>query len=229
MRRRITGLLGVILLLGFALWLAIGSHQQEPTTGIASPHSREHLPQVVEPITTAPTSKPHEKRQINPNDRAVNQVATSDLPPKYAHQDADFLAELNNPYGFSIEPLSQKLIWTSSGDETFKVANPDGTDVTAVQTNFEAPYHIKVENPFGYTLYFYADGMLIKKVVDTQLGEESEEVLLELKEQKIHGLGFNEKQGVLYLGDQFGQPALIVSLPINRDQPFIKRITPLNP
>ena len=127
-------------------------------------------------------------------------------------EDKVFLDQLKTPYGFSIEPFHNRLIWTSSEEATFKLARIDGAEITVITSNFEEPYLLKIDNSFGHTLFFHSEGRLIKKAFDAQLGSELESVLLDLGEQKIHGLGFDESSNILFIGDQYGQVSNAINL-----------------
>ncbi|RBP50612.1 hypothetical protein [Arenicella xantha] len=138
-----------------------------------------------------------------------------------------FIADLNAPYGFAIEPIGNRLIWSSSGDATFKTANQDGSQVTSLLSNFENPFELLVESSFGHTRYLYLDGAIQVQTVDTELDTRDDRVLLNLPSQPLHGMGFDEATNTLYLGDQYGRPALAIDLSANTP-PFIKKITLIN-
>ena len=125
----------------------------------------------------------------------------------------DFTQQLSHAYGFAVDSEAQKLYWTSSSTAAFKRADLDGAHVEEIRSNFEAPYHIVIENSFGHSMYFFSEGAIRKRQVDTQLNTETETLLLKIAKENIHGLGFDETLNQLYVGDKYGQINSIIELP----------------
>lgn len=146
---------------------------------------------------------------------------TSDVP---VYADEEFLSQLNQPYAFGVDPTSRRLIWTSAGDETFKTANSDGSDIRAIPTNFEDPYDLEIDSSFGHTLFLISEGTVRRRTVDLQANTHTDTVLFTLPTETIHGLGYDEHTNMLYLGDSLGRPRFAISL---SDEPkiTIKTIT----
>jgi hypothetical protein len=140
-----------------------------------------------------------------------------------------FLDQLSTPYGFANDPIHNRLVWTSGGNETFMSANLDGSEVATIQSNFEDPYLIRFETPYGHKILFYADGSLRLKELDSQTDTTSETVLLKLQQHELHGFGFDDVVNTVYISDQFGQPSLAILIPSDDDPVVAIPMTLLNP
>jgi hypothetical protein len=146
---------------------------------------------------------------------------TSNVP---VYADDEFLSQLNQPYAFGVDPTSQRLIWTSAGDETFKSANSDGSYIRVIPTNFEDPYDLRIDTSFGHTLYLISDGRLQRRTFDFESGTHTDTSLLTLPSEAVHGLGYDDQSNTLYLGDSLGRPRFAISL--NDEQKLtVKTIT----
>jgi len=157
----------------------------------------------------------------------LNDEASQQLVPVI--KQSAFLDQLSTPYGFANDFIHDRLIWTSSGNETFMSANLDGSEVSKIQSNFESPYPIRIETPYGHKMLFYADGSLRLRETDRQMDSSTETVLLRLQEHEFHGLGFDNVANTVYIGDHFGRPSLAVLIPID-DEPVVAiPMTLLNP
>jgi len=217
MTRKSTLICSAILFLAVLFWIASNSMNQMPAT------NDDSILENARPIELATNSLTLSKQDINliPMDGPLKQEVVDIKDPM-------FLDQLSTPYGFALDPIHQRLLWTSSGNETFMFANLDGKMPSAIQSSFEEPYPIKVETSFGYKLLFVADGALKLKEYDLQLQTNSEVVLLELDTQEVHGLGFDEALDTIYIGDQYGQPAFVIVLPYDDETIVVKSVTHLN-
>ncbi|GGZ97994.1 hypothetical protein GCM10008090_02910 [Arenicella chitinivorans] len=117
----------------------------------------------------------------------------------------NFLSQLNQPYAFGVIPPSSALVWTSAGDQTFKVADADGNNIRTIESNFEDPYDLTIASSYGHTLLFISEGAIHRHSVDHQAGTRQEQRLLSLPSQAVHGLGFDSVSNTLYLGDSLGR------------------------
>lgn len=204
--------LGVILLTGIIASLVLPHRQSEKSR-------QHHTPAKPPPLTQSPSYKATKTAGLpfNPKTRSL-------LENQNNH---NFTQQLSQTYGFAIDPRQQKLYWTSSGDESFKRAELDGSHIEDIQSNFEAPYHIAIENSFGTELYYYSDGAIRRRVIDTQIGTDTEALLLKTPMARLHGLGYDESLNQLYLGDEHGQIHSIVELPSSEsDQVKVRTIAP---
>lgn len=176
---------------------------------------------------SAPTPK---REDLSPKSASTAPVTlkTATSLSTFPVNDQSFLENLNIPYGFAIDPIHNRLIWTSSSNETFMWANLNGSEITSVESNFEEPYHIQIETSFGYDLFFLDNGALKQITVDTQLGSSSEKTLLDVDQNNVHGLGFDDVWNTLYIGDQFGRPNYAISLALDNKNIEAVPITPLN-
>ncbi len=134
--------------------------------------------------------------------------ASTILPPSLAENTESL-------YGFAFVPNLEKFIWTNSDKSTFEMADADGSNVIEIKSNFEEPFHIKVDHFFGYYLFFYADGAIWRKDIDTQTSTTTDTKLLDLGSFEPHGMGLNDATDLLFIGDHYGQINRLIRL--NRD------------
>ena len=174
------------------------------------------------PRDPTPKTDTAPKSENSPSRIRQTDHTTEAQQPVYASE--KFLTQLNQPYAFGIDPTSSRLIWTSAGDETFKTANTDGTDIRVILTNFEDPYELRIDSSFGHTQLFVSGGKVLRRSVDLQAGTHTDAVLLTLTEEASHGLGYDETSNTLYLGDHLGRPRFAISLD-QQQQTAIKTIT----
>lgn len=203
-------LLAVAITLVAALW---GLQTQNRAIGQpAKPLGleRESSPSLNAPVTTQAQQAP---------------VPVDETQNHPVYESRDFLAQLNQPYAFGIvAPSGTSLIWTSAGDQTFQVANRDGSSIRDIQSNFEDPYDLRIDTSFGHTLYLISDGQLQRRTLDFESETHTDMSLLTLPSEAIHGLGYDDQSNTLYLGDSLGRPRFAISL---SDEPkiTIKTIT----
>jgi hypothetical protein len=209
----------VALIIGILIWLVSNYVTQTAETKDSS------LPRQTQAVELSETTPTLAKPNSNPallNGQIKEQLVAVIKQPT-------FLNQLSTPYGFARDPIHHRLIWTSGANETFMSAKLDGSEVTTIQSNFEDPYLIRIETPYGHKMLFYADGSLRLREIDSQMNTSSETVLLRLQEQQLHGLGFDDDVNTVYIGDQFGQPSLAILIPTD-DQPVVAiSMTLLNP
>lgn len=209
----------VALIIGILIWLVSNNGTQTAETEDSS------LPRqtsAVELSETTPTLAIPNSGTVLLDDQLKTQLVS-------LIKQTAFLDQLSIPYGFANDPIHNRLVWTSGGNETFMSANLDGSEVATIQSNFEDPYLIRFETPYGHKILFYADGSLRLKEIDSQMDTTSETILLKLQEHELHGLGFDDVLNTVYIGDQFGQPTLAILIPSD-DEPIVAiPMTLLNP
>lgn len=123
----------------------------------------------------------------------------------------------DEPYGIRVDHQHRKRIWTSARDAQFKRSELDGSNIEAIESSFDASYAIKIENSYAEEYLFISDGALYRRLIDQQSAEDVQQKLLSLNGRNVHGLGFDSELGLIYLGDQFGQIALVIELPESDD------------
>lgn len=196
----------LILVIGVVFWLV--------TQTIKTTHDSAPTEATVLELSTVHTAQP---KSIS-STPLLNEQHSPQLGPLI--KQPSFLDQLSTPYGFASDSLHQRLIWTSGGNETFMSANLDGSEVSKIQSNFESPYLIRIETPYGHKTLFYADGSLMLRETDSQLDSSTETILIHLQEHEFHGIGFDDAADTVYIGDHFGRPSLEIRLPID-DKPIV--------
>jgi hypothetical protein len=206
-----------ILIIGVLIWLFSSNATQ---TMKAESHFLTNQAHDME-LPAIPSSS------TNPSTTILDDQLNAQLVPVF--KQPAFLDQLSTPYGFANDPIHDRLIWTSGGNGTFMSAKLDGSEITAIQSNFEDPYLIRIETPYGHKMIFYADGSLRLREIDNQMDTSSQTVLLSLQESELHGLAFDDLVNTVYIGDQFGQPSLAILIPAGDEPITATPLTLLNP
>ncbi len=151
------------------------------------------------------------------------------------------VAGLDAPYGLALDPIAGVLVWTNSGgDGAVQRWNPATGELGTLQSEFEEPYAIILDDGKVRTAYAVVDGSVVKVTEDYGGESDATEILvpgepepLPLRARRsilevgaseepedpvppIHGLALDLKPddppSVLYIADGYGMMARRVRL-----------------
>lgn len=171
-------------------------------------------------------------------DAAAGAIRRSNLDGSGAE---DVVAGLDAPYGLALDPIAGVLLWTNSGgDGAVQRWNPSTGELVTLQSEFEEPYAIVLDDGKVRTAYAVLNGDVVKATEDH--GSESDRIeilvpgepeplplsarrsILEVGAAEepedpvppIHGLALDlkpdDQSSVLYIADGYGMMARRVRL-----------------
>jgi hypothetical protein len=116
------------------------------------------------------------------------------------------VADVQGPYGLSLDSASQQLVWTSATDEVVQAAPLAGGPAVVLASSFEEGFAVSVVEGGRKVAYGVDGSQVVKLSEDPQTGAIAREVLLDLvAPELVHGLALSADRSALYLGDEAGQ------------------------